>query len=88
MANIKSKFIQSNGDYVDLAEEMGITFTEGNDYQIQIQNAATVIVSATKPTEGGFYINTNKPFGYTHTGDTLWIKTLQYTDAFVNIAEG
>lgn len=88
MANLAFKSFYTNGEYVDLAEELGITFTVDTNYQIQIQSPATVIVSSTKPTKGGFYIFDGKPFGYTHTGDTLWIKSSDVTPATVNVAEG
>lgn len=87
MANLGYKVFYTDG-YVDLAEEMGITLTQGSDYQIQLENPAILCVSATQPTKGGFYISNSKPFGYTHTGGTLWIKSLEYAPAVVNIAEG
>ena len=86
MANIAYKAIQPTGDYIDLATEMGITFTVDTKYQIQIQNSAIICVSANKPTKGGFYIPNDTPFGYTHIGDTLWLKANQ--EVVVNIAEG
>lgn len=88
MANLAFNSIDTNGKYVDLAQALGITFTLDAKYQIQIQNPATIIVSTVKPEKGGFYISSDVPFGYTHTGGTLWIRTLQYAPAVVNIAEG
>lgn len=87
MANLGYKVFYTDG-YVDLAQEMGITLTQGNNYQIQLENPAILCVSATQPTEGGFTLSDGKPFGYTHTGTTLWIKSIKNAPAKVNIAEG
>ena len=51
-------------------------------------NTATVIISDDKPTEGGFFIFDNKPFGYKHTGSKLWIKSTEKRPVEVNVAEG
>jgi hypothetical protein len=47
-----------------------------------------VIISDEKPTEGGFLIFDNKPFGYIHLGSTLWIKSIENKPIEVNISEG
>lgn len=89
MANIAyNKSIKTNGQYVDLAEVMGITFSLNEHYQIQLLNTAMVMISDSKPTEGGFLIFDNKPFGYTHLGQTLWIKSIENKPIEVNISEG
>lgn len=89
MANIAyNKSIKTNGQYVDLAEVMGITFSLNEHYQIQLLNTALVMISDSKPTEGGFLIFDNKPFGYTHLGQTLWIKSIENKPIEVNISEG
>ena len=57
MSNIAyNKSIRTRGEYIDLAEAMGITFTLNSKYQIQLLNSAMVMISDTKPTEGGFFI--------------------------------
>ena len=38
MANLYSGTIASNGRYLDLGEETGLTFQSGHDYQIQFFN--------------------------------------------------
>ena len=89
MSNIAyKKSINTKGDYADLAEVMGITFTLNSNYQIQLLNTALVMISDEKPTEGGFLIFDNKPFGYTHLGAKLWIKSIEDRPIEVNIAEG
>lgn len=89
MANIAySKSLKTNGEYVDLAETLGFTFTEGNTYQIQIMNTATIIIADEKPTEGGFFIFDNKPFGYKHLGSKLWIKSTEKRPIEINVSEG
>lgn len=89
MANIAyNKSIRTNGQYVDLAEVMGITFELNEHYQIQLLNTAMVMIADNKPTEGGFLIFDNKPFGYTHLGQKLWIKSIENKPIEVNISEG
>ena len=89
MANIAyKKSVKTNGRYADLAKIMGITFATNKNYQIQIYDPAMVIISDTEPTEGGFFIYDSSPFGYTHTGSTLWVKTLEGRAVEINIAEG
>lgn len=89
MSNVAyNKSIRTKGEYVDLAEAMGITFTLNANYQIQLLNSAMVMISDTKPEEGGFFIFDNRPFGYTHLGSTLWIKSIENKPIEVNISEG
>jgi len=89
MSNIAyKKSIKTGNDYVDLAQVMGITFSLNSNYQIQLLNSALVMISSSKPTEGGFLIFDNKPFGYTHLGQTLWIKSIENKPIEINIAEG
>ena len=89
MANIAySKSLKTKGEYVDLAEALGFTFEEGKTYQIQIMNTATIIIADEKPTEGGFFIFDNKPFGYKHLGSTLWIKSTEKRPVEINVSEG
>ena len=77
MANIADhKSIRTNGQYVDLAEVMGITFELNEHYQIQLLNTAMVMIA------------NNKPFGYTHLGQKLWIKSIENKPIEVNISEG
>lgn len=89
MANLAyNKSLKTNGEYIDLAEALGITFEDGKTYQIQIMNTATVIISDEKPTEGGFFVFDNKPFGYKHLGSKLWVKSTEKRPIEVNVAEG
>ena len=87
MVNIGFKSIKPTNEYVDLEEELGITFETNKKYQIQIVNSAYIIISDTKPTEGGFLIFDNKPFGYQHIGQKLWLKTIGNRPAVVNVSE-
>ena len=89
MSNIAyKKSIKTGNEYKDFAEIMGITFTEKAHYQIQLLNAALVMISDEKPTEGGFLIFDNKPFGYTHLGSKLWIKSIENKPIEINVSEG
>ena len=82
------KSIKTGNDYADFEEVMGITFNVNSNYQIQLLNAALVMIAEEKPKEGGFLIFDNKPFGYTHLGQKLWIKSIENKPIEVNIAEG
>lgn len=81
MANLCTKTISTNGEYITLAEATGITFTVGNNYVIQIQNVAYL-------REGeigeGFMINDPAPIPYKAREDELYIKA---QNCKVNISE-
>lgn len=81
MANLFTGVIETNGDYVTLAEATDLTFTEGNKYSIQIQNMAYL----REGTVGeGMLVNSLVPITYTATSDDLYIKS---NSCVVNIAE-
>ena len=89
MANLACKTFAAAEEYINIETELGITFILNDNYQIQLKSPATLCVAATQPTEGGFYIFDKKPFGYTHTGDSLWIKADPSNPIVtVNVAEG
>ena len=83
----KQKFVQTNGDYVNLATEMDMTLTEGVNYQIQIIGRARIIENSTKPTTDGLYIFGNKPFDFECKGENVWLKTLGVEPCEVIIVE-
>lgn len=74
MATSYTGRIGTDGQYVDLATESGVTFTSGTTYTIQIQNLAYL-----KLGDAEFAIYTNDPFTYTAGSDTLYIKTTYNT---------
>lgn len=87
MAHLGEFIINTGGQYKKVSDLTGITFEDGKQYTFQIQNGAIIISSATKPTEGGFYINTPVLNLYTkQPGEDLYIKTL-FFKAILNIAE-
>ena len=87
MAHLGEFVINTGGQYKKVADLTGITFEDGKQYTFQIQNSATIISSATKPTKGGFYINTPVLNRYTKKeSEDLYIKT-QLFKAILNIAE-
>lgn len=81
MANLFTDRIETNGEYVTLAEATGLTFTSGNKYSIQIQNMAYLREGTTGK---GFFVNSDVPITYTATSDDLYIKA---QSCVVNIAE-
>lgn len=88
MGNLAFKTINTKNEYKDLGAELGITFEVGKKYQIQSLTSAYFIVSEEKPKEGGFLIFDNKPFGYAHLGQTLWVRTVENRPAQINVSEG
>lgn len=82
MATSYTGTINTNGTFVDLATESGVTFTSGKSYTIQIQNLAYI-----KLADAIFTIYTNDPFTYTAGSDSLYIKT-NNTSCVVTILEG
>ena len=81
MSNLYTGKIDTQGTYKNLATEASVTFTSGNKYQIQIQNAAWIREGETGE---GFYVTDATPFTYTAGDDALFIKTVSY--CVVNIA--
>lgn len=71
MATSYTGTINTNGEFIDLATESGVTFTSGKSYTIQIQN-----IGYLKLGDAEFAIYTNDPFTYTAGSDDLYIKTL------------
>lgn len=83
MSNLYTGTIQTNGEYVNLAELTGITFTEGTTYAIQLQNMAWL----REGTDGkGFLFNRDKGYSWTCKGDDLYIRT-ESQSVVINIAE-
>lgn len=85
MANLGFFAINTEGEYVKLSEETGLTLTSGTTYTMQVQGACYLCESATKPTKGGFYINKTEPFSYTAGNADLWVSTI--FSSHINIAE-
>ena len=82
MTNLYTGTIKCDGEYVDVANATGVTFTSGSTYQIQFLN----IGHLREGDEGeGFLIDSNIPVSYICKGNTLYIHG---TDSVkVNIAD-
>ena len=88
MANLGIYKIEANDDYKSIETETGETFTVGTTYTMQLLKPAVICRASSKPTDGGFLIDTTRPFQYTPNGsDTLYIKT-EGLFTFLNIDEG
>ena len=85
MSNLAIFEIEPSAEYQSVSTLSELTFEAGRSYQIQIRGAATFCESSTKPTEGGFFIDSTIPFTWNCTGDDLWI--LPARSSTVNIAE-
>ena len=84
MSNIGEVSIPASSDYQDLATLLDETFVASTTYTIQATGDIKVCEAATKPTSGGFLIPAGKPFQFTYTSDSLWVKKL-IKDAAVKI---
>lgn len=79
--------IKTGDEYVNVASVFGISFTNGNKYNIQIKGDDVLLCESTsKPIGGGFYPPV-KPFIYTKDSESLWVKVLNRKSAYFNIAE-
>lgn len=83
MANLATISVKTNGEYQNLGELAGVTFTSGNKYQIQVQFQKPVYLREGSIGEG-FIVPDGDPFTWECQGDTLYINA-EY--AIVNIAE-
>lgn len=61
--------INTDGEYVTVAEAADFTFTNGNSYTMQVQNGAHIKIA-----DAEFYV-VNEKFTYKATSDNLYIKT-------------
>ena len=83
MANLATiEELNTNGEYVDLAELTDLTFTSGNKYQLQIIGGNVFLREGS--IGKGNIVTTEKPFTWECQGDTLYINC---PNAYVNIAE-
>ena len=82
MANLYSGTIASNGRYLDLGEETGLTFQSGHDYQIQFFNKGYIREGETGK---GFYICDAAPFTLSFKGDTVYVYSVGNLE--INIAD-
>lgn len=87
MANIGSGKITGTGDYVNLETELSLSLVTDTTYSVQIQGEALFCESATKPTSGGVYWRTLRPFGYKKESAYLWIKINEGETVSINISE-
>ena len=83
MANLATIEVKTGGEYEDLATLADVTFTSGNEYQIQVQFQKPVYLREGSLGDG-FLVPDIKPTTWKCQGDTLYIKA-EY--AVVNIAE-
>lgn len=81
MANLATIEVNTNGEYLDLAELADVTFTTDNVYCLQIQSNKAYLREG--DIGDGILVPSIKPIQYTAKADTLYIKT-DY--AIVNIA--
>lgn len=84
--NIGYAKIKKTGEYVDLEEAIGAELTEGNSYQIQVQGRVLLCESENKPSIGGFYYDSLKPFTYVKGKGKLWVYS-QSEESNINIGD-
>lgn len=73
--------INTNNEYVSVASETGVTFTNGNSYTMQVQNSAYLKIG-----DAEFYVS-NEKFQYKAGSETLYIKT-SLSGCVLTILEG
>lgn len=73
--------INTEGEFVKVSEAADFTFTNGNKYVMQVQNACQLKIA-----DAIFYLS-NEKFQYTATSDDLYIKTPYFT-CTLTILEG
>lgn len=84
---IKTKQVNTEGEWVKVDDEFGITLVDDGLYSIQIVGAAKLSYSATKPVADCFTITFPQPFTYEKkSGEDLWIFTNSNIGAVVTIA--
>ena len=82
MANLYSGKVESNGEYINLIEETGITLEEDHVYQIQFLNQGFI----REGEDGsGFFMTSNKPFSMIYKGDPIFVCSAKSIG--INIAE-
>lgn len=82
MGNLYSGKIKSNGKYVDLSAVTGVTFVDGNDYQIQFLNQGYI----REGIEGsGFFMTSIEPFSLRYKGEAVYVCSTK--ELGINIAE-
>lgn len=87
MANLASGYIEGNNEYVNVETALELNLEEDKTYQVQVQKGAMICESVSKPTEGGFYWDTLRPFGYKKESAYLWVKVNKGKSVYVNVAE-
>lgn len=76
MTNLAYAVIDKTDEYIDLEDELDVTFVDDTTYKIQIQNTAMLCEADDQPDEGGFLINNTQIFEYTHKNSKLWLKAI------------
>lgn len=84
---IKTKFVNTNGEWEKADDIFDITLADDGKYSIQILGVAYVSYGAATPAKNCFTINFSQPFTYEKkTGQDLYIKT-DVCGATITIAE-
>lgn len=87
MANLASGYIEGTGEYVNVETALDLSLVEDTTYQVQVQKGAMICESVSKPTNGGFFWDTLKPFGYKKQSAYLWVKVNKGKSVYVNVSE-
>lgn len=84
---IKTKQVNTKGEWVKASEEFGITFVDDSIYSIQVLGSAKLNYGSTKPVADCFTISFPQPFTYEKkSGEDLYILTDDNLGAVVTIA--
>lgn len=84
---IKTKQVNTNGAWVKVDDEFGITLIDDSVYAIQVLGSAKLSYGATTPAADCFTISFPQPFTYEKkSGEDLYIFTDDTVGAVVTIA--
>lgn len=85
MATSYTGTIKTNGEFIDISTESGVTFTSGKSYTIQILPNNDIVYF--KVADAIFEIDNSNPFTYTAGSDSPKLKT-NYKECTLTILEG
>lgn len=81
MAEGYTKTINTNGEFVNLTTDLGITFTSGKSYTIQVQNVADIKIA------NAIFSLVNQEFTYWAGSVDVYIKTAPRRTCVLTVLE-
>lgn len=85
--NVGHGYITATDEYIDVETTLDVSLTEGTTYNVQMLGKGYICEASTKPTAGGTYWYSKKPFKYKKQADDLWVKLDPQQVCYFNISE-